>query len=129
MQKKKRLDKKFPHFVIFLATSFAIAFLLISIGANSEAETEKQAIMKSLVASGTQYDNGFAVVIDGRVDTERLALVAGMSYDELKTKVGAKNDFVVYFVDDEGSTVPIGSKMCIGSFPAECSECMSSGCM
>ncbi len=113
----KKINKTF---VVVLGVVFAVSALFISASIDSGMETEKQAIVKSLITSANN-DNGIAVVIDGRVDRRRLASAASMPYEELKSKIGAKNDFVVYFVDDEERPVPIGSKTCIGK-PMELSD-------
>lgn len=107
--------KRKSEMLFFLCAAIIIIALSMSSMKSRLLESEAQSIISGLVVQNPEHDNGIAVVLDGKVNKERLAIVAGMPYTELKSMLGTKADFAVYFVDDEGNAIPIGSKTCIGS--------------
>ncbi|MBI2133718.1 hypothetical protein HYU11_03485 [Candidatus Woesearchaeota archaeon] len=98
---------------VFLLTAIALLIFLASKSANSDINMEKQAIIDNFVASENNQKD-LAFVIDGQVDREKLEAVAEIPYDELKSRIGIKRDFMIYFIDEGYQPVPIRGRRCIG---------------
>ena len=62
-------------------------------------------------------ENGDVALLnpDGSIRQESLEKLTGMTYYEIKSKLGVSSDFTLYFVDENGNVVPINGKTCIGS--------------
>jgi len=55
-------------------------------------------------------------ILEGnKIQAYKLYNLTGKNYTELKTELGMKNDFCIYFVDEEGYLVKINNKTGIGS--------------
>ncbi len=106
----------------YLAIALVAAALLVLIlrdrlkPADSSFVMEQELIVNALVVPSRNMDNGVAFVIEENVDRERLERLAGMGYDELKSQIGVRNDFALYFTDEEGQLIVFdGERTCIGS--------------
>ncbi len=93
-----------------------LLFIVFSFDASKKApiEKESQILLGKLVAEDISKD-GTAIVVGNQLDFQKVDELAGMSYAELKEKLGAKYDFAIYLEDEEGNIVPMSGKMCIGS--------------
>lgn len=105
--------------VMALMFFFLLKGTVISKPGHGTNDNEADTIARSLIAAKPEMDNGLAVVINDKVDKQRLALLANTPYAELKAKLGVKKDFAVYFADGNDAVVLIGTKTCIGSPEAE----------
>ena len=55
-------------------------------------------------------------ILEGsKIEAFKLYNLTGKNYSQLKTELGMKNDFCIYFVDEEGYLVKINNKTGIGS--------------
>ncbi len=115
---KKKQPIKFGKIAIAVLVLSALAILVIWEYSRNSVAFEKDILESQLIAADQSRDNGLAVVIDGKVDKERLDALSQMQYKELKTRLGVKSDFAIYFVDNNGELVPLTEKLCIGSSKA-----------
>lgn len=96
--------------VIFLA---AIGVLLIFLSSGTDkdlAESVKSdaQLLPSQIITNNQSET--AIVVRNKVDLGKLSDAKSLSvadYEELKSKLGIKNDFCIYFVDKDGNVVPL----------------------
>lgn len=82
-------------------------------------DQSSEIILKTLVAPQQGAAGRIAVVIGDKVDSNKLKELANTPYEELKSEIGVKNDFAIYFVNGDDTIIPIGGKPCIGSPKAE----------
>ncbi|GEM_PF-4722604 len=126
--KKKRRGRKAVMIQILLAAVVAIAIYSLLpekesglaktmpyTGLNQSSET----ILRTLVVPQQDSPRSMTVVIGDQVDSGRLQELANMPYEELKSEIGVKNDFAIYFVNGDDTIIQIGNKQCIGSPRAE----------
>ena len=110
--------------VVFLA---AVALMLYMLsggrGSRESLETmvrEGETISSQLISPGEQPGSSTAVVVRNQLDRERLAVLAALSYDELKSLLGVEGDFCIHFEDSQGNlfdidSAPAVTKYSIGS--------------
>ncbi|MBI3051064.1 hypothetical protein HYY74_01265 [Candidatus Woesearchaeota archaeon] len=106
----------------YLAVALIAAFLIVLLlrdrlsPGESSFVREQELIVNALVVPSRNMDNGVALVIEEKVDRERLERLAGMGYEELKSQIGVGKDFALYFTDDDGQLIEFdGQRTCIGS--------------
>ncbi len=93
-----------------------VAFLLIAgffIFALLSATSPKQADYDQILAITSAY-GGAGFVNGNEVDSVALENFDS-SYESIKAQNGIKNDFYVYFEDQNGDVVPLDGKTCFGS--------------
>ncbi len=71
-------------------------------------------IVSKLTISSKEQD-GVAFIVQGTIDPDLLTYFSSMDYEQIKSHLGIKTDFVIHFEDDRGMVVPMGNKMCVGS--------------
>lgn len=91
--------------VIFIGIILLFYSLLNSGKGTKAAELQEEA---SLVARHTEEETSpLSIVDDGAVNEDKLAVLVGRNYEELKRGVGIKNDFCIFFENENGDIVPI----------------------
>ncbi len=95
-----------------------IAVLAFSMSQGKGSKTSELQMEGERIYSSLSSNDAGQIVDERKVDPEALLDLSQMSYVELKNKMGLKNDFCIYFVDergnlqyidDEGKIVGIGS--------------------
>jgi hypothetical protein len=99
--------------VIFILTT--ITFLSFS---NSD-EGRKLSVVQSeshyLIEHAKTENSPLQIVVNQEVSQQKLQQFASADYQELKKLAGVKNDFCIYFEDEEGNVVPIEGNKGIGA--------------
>jgi len=92
-------------FILVLIAFYAI-FSNDSSG-NSQKDLEKSAeeIIISLDANSGKQKS--AVVVDGKIDENKLTELSQEDYQELKRILGVSDDFCIYIEDENGRIIPI----------------------
>lgn len=125
---KSRLKKNNAVAIALIVLAAAIALYLIAAGKKAESDRNipypgldqsSETILRTLIAPQKDSPGSMAVVIGDRVDSSKLQELANTPYEELKSEIGVKNDFAIYFVNGNDTIIPIGGKQCIGSPKAE----------
>jgi hypothetical protein len=118
MGKKRQVHNKAPshldrrNLVVLLLGLIVVLLILVFNQASPSLSDEQDQIANKLIA---KKDNELALIVDSKVNSDKLRMFTSLSYDELKGKLGVEKDFVVYFVDENGSVLDIGGKPCFGS--------------
>ena len=125
MKQKKRHQSEGPKklinernlFLLMLALALISVLLLLKpvVQGRGSISSDQERIQKMLFANENNRDLGMAMIIDQKIDEERVGQIANISYDELKLRLGVDKDFVIYFVDQDNSVLPIAGRNCIGS--------------
>ena len=95
-----------------------IAVLAFSLSQGKSSKTNELQIEGERIFSSLSNKDSGPIVDERKVDPEALLDLSQMSYQELKNKMGIKNDFCIYFVDERGNLQYIndnGSIVGIGS--------------
>lgn len=100
--------------VIIFLTAFISIFTLINYQQESNAGNV-QAESSYLLSQIKAENSPLRIVQDNSINESGLGELASLSYGELKSKAGAKNDFCIYLEDANGNIIPINSSMGIGS--------------
>lgn len=91
--------------VVFLGTIFLFYSIL-----SSKYESKSQALEDdaSKVAKNIATEDSGVAVIDGvAVDVKKLEQLLGRDYSEIKGKIRAKNEFCIFFEDENGNLIKI----------------------
>ena len=56
-----------------------------------------------------------SILVGNKIQAYKLYNLTGKNYTDLKNELGMKNDFCIYFVDEEGYLVKINNKTGLGS--------------
>jgi hypothetical protein len=96
--------------LIFLA---AVALFLVFLNSGSDKDKAESVkadaeLLPSQLISNNQSET--AIVVRNKVDLSRLSSIKSQDvtdYNQLKSKLGIKNDFCIYFVDKNGKVVPL----------------------
>ncbi|MBI2574254.1 hypothetical protein HYV82_00015 [Candidatus Woesearchaeota archaeon] len=124
----KQLKKNNIAAMVLLILAAAITLYFMTAGKPTDSAARAQypepnktleIILKKLVVSNQGAPGNMAVVIGDQVDSSRLKELANTPYEKIKSEMGVKNDFAIYFVSGDDTIIPIGSKPCIGSPEAE----------
>ena len=94
-------------FIIVLAIIFY--FVLFSTGQMTieQLQEESDMIPLKIISAEPGVGDDIAFIIDGKVDTDKLKEVANMDYTQLKSKLGIRSDFCIYFEDKDGNIIDI----------------------
>lgn len=96
-QKKRKIDE------LWLVLIVVIFILFISvITQKNELEREAENILNELT-----NDNSYSFAQDNVIHEEKLEKVSDMGYIELKNNLNIKNDFCIYFEDENGNLVEV----------------------
>lgn len=123
--KGRQRDNRLMILAAVVITAAAILYLTAGKQADSGKvpypglDKSSEIILKTLVAPQQGSPGRMAVVIGDQVDSSKLQQLASTPYDELKSEIGVKSDFAIYFINGNDTIVQIGSKPCIGSPRAE----------
>lgn len=116
---KKRKIKVSGDWVAITAFFFVLLFILalfdyLNIQQRTELIKEKEKLLQTITTNDLTKSD-FAFIIGDTVDKSRLTGFASKPYSEIKTQLGMKSDFVLFFSDGNNTIVPIADKVCIGS--------------
>lgn len=108
-------NKQFFNFNRAMLLLFIIAsFIIIKAAFTSEnpnLEQEANMVMAKLTNS-----DEISLLSSDEIDAEKLSTLDEMDYNEVKGMLGIKNDFCIYFEDEDGALVKIdGTNPGIGS--------------
>lgn len=91
-----------------------LAAFIDSLGYSQAAlDRDSEKVMAAIVTDSA--GEGTAFVVHDAVDESRLAAVASKGYENLKSELGVRNDFVILFTNGGDEVVPIGDVTCLGS--------------
>lgn len=91
--------------VIFV---FLLIFVFSFIGSQQRSQNVKEmqgesAKIPSIL--GSQEKENLSFIENDKVNKEKLATFANLSYEEIKQKLGLRYDFCIYFEDEEGRII------------------------
>ena len=114
-KKKRKIKKKIIKKEIDVLWSvFIVMILIIAINVftrENDLENEAEDILNKLA-----NNNEYSFVQDGVIHEERLEKILDMEYTELKDALNVKNEFCIYFEDEDGNLVEVkGGVRSIGS--------------
>lgn len=103
------VDAMISVMVFIIGIVVILYFILYNSGQDAirELKMESELIPLKVMASGINSATELSFIVNGRVDKERMKEVAAMDYSELKSKLGVKNDFCMYFEDANGNLIQI----------------------
>jgi len=91
--------------LIFLGTIF-LFFAILNITQSDKADDLKKDA--SIVIEGIVSDSSELGILNGtKVSAEKLGALLEEDYDDLKRRLRIKNDFCIYFEDDQGNIIYI----------------------
>ncbi len=105
---------------IIAVALFLVAAILLFYTAGPVA-TDKQSSelkkeSKSIASTLSSEQNLTVVFIKGaKIDGERFAAAANLSYETLKSLLGVNSEFCIYLEDEKGNVVPMEGRVGIGS--------------
>ncbi len=107
-------------FVIFLLIVFSLMDSLsdqkVSYSYNESKATKDLAdMMLARLTAESPGSNGVGLIVKNTIDPEVLDTLSKMDYPELKSYLGVDTDFVIQLQSFDGTVIPIGEKLCIGS--------------
>jgi len=94
-------------FVLALIIFFYVISLSTEKNIVEELKLEGVKIPLKFVSSSEGNNDTLVFIIGNKVDKEKLQQIASMSYYDLKRKLGIKNDFCIYFEDENGNLINI----------------------
>jgi len=116
-----KLDDK-SAFFLFIVFLLAVLLLMDSIndqqalnsgkGKVTATELADQILSKFTVDSS---GNTVALIQKDTINADTLDALSKMDYEQLKAFLGVNTDFVIQLQAFDGSVIPIGGKLCIGS--------------
>jgi hypothetical protein len=99
--------------VIFILTT--ITFFSFSNSDNSRKLSVVESESHYILEHAKTENSPLQIVNNQEVDQVKLQQFASTDYDELKKLAGVKNDFCIFFEDEDGNVVLIGNSKGIGS--------------
>jgi len=113
MQVKNRKSQAWSADVMIAAVVFLLGviifFYIITVSTENkkieELSREADTISNIIVVSEGETADDCSFVVGSRVDEGKLA--ACSNYDQLKTALGARNDFCIHFEDKDGNIIDI----------------------
>ena len=99
--------------VIFILTT--ITFFAFSNSDNTRKLTVVQSEVHYILDNAKAENSPLQIVSNQEVDVSKLQQLASSEYSEIKEQAGVKNDFCIYFEDENGNVVPIEGNFGIGS--------------
>ena len=91
---------------LYILTFISIVYLFGVYTQKSDLERDVSLIPKR-ITSGVVHDSDLVFIEDDKLIPEALREVSDMDYDELKSALGVKNDFCIYFEDEAGNLINI----------------------
>lgn len=93
--------------VIFISALTAF-IMIISLNLESssldELEDDSQKIPQAFLSSNSTE---LSIYSDNKIDLDKIAEIQGFSYEEIKSYLGLKNDFCIYFENKDGNLINI----------------------
>ncbi|RLE42168.1 hypothetical protein DRJ48_04115 [Candidatus Woesearchaeota archaeon] len=99
-------------FVIIIISVIAFSISRSHVEKVEELKEEGESVFSKLSTGELK------LIQERKVDPEKLEEIKNMSYSELKQKLGLRNDFCIYFVDESGNLIYLdesGNVVGIGS--------------
>jgi len=92
------------------AVVILLYFLVFASGKKTleQLRLDSRIIPMKIMATGSDTGNTLAFIIDGKVDKNKMKGVSDMGYESLKSKLGVRNDFCIFFEDKDGNLIDIG---------------------
>ncbi len=94
-------------FSVFLIT-MAVFLYVLNLSKESTAQTKMKqevSLLPNYFVMGRAPDSKLAFIEGNRVLPDKLSDVANMSYSQLKSLLGIKYDFCIYFEDEQGNLI------------------------
>ena len=92
--------------ILIFVGSFAIFYSLLTTGTTDKSkELQKEGL---IITKLTETDNSkLQIASNGVIDVTKVEALTNKDYATLKSELGIKNDFCVYFEDENGNIVQI----------------------
>jgi len=81
---------------------FALSIFIIARAVIISQQDEAEMAMEKLAS-----DNGIGILDSNGIADEKVRMLDGMEYDDVKESLGIKNDFCLYFEDEQGNIVQV----------------------
>ena len=101
---------------IFLFTIIMLGFFYIVSTMTGQKTSTVVKVESEYLPRMLEENASLSSFVEGnKIKVSKLYNLTGKNYTELKNELGIKNDFCIYFVDEEGYLVKINNKTGIGS--------------
>ena len=97
--------------IIIVGIIVLLYFLLFSSSkrALEGLRTESEIVPLRVTSTKDETENSVAFVVDGKVNKIKLKDLANMEYEQLKAKLGIKNEFCIFFEDKDNNLIDIST--------------------